>query len=166
MKECGLKTRRAHLGNSPHHIPNWLVPFCLELRRFAKWAPRRRLRALRVRLRRISPSASLRCIPVPPYASRRRATNKFPFPVPRLLPAAPKHGARGDTGARSDIWSELPRRDVAIMSTALRCRQVRLGPAPTTNSVAPCLRHLAAAWGTPSGLRPSASATSLRSLSV
>ena len=82
------------------------------------------------------------------------------------LPAAPKHGARGDTGSRSDIWSELPRRDVAIMSTALRCRQVRLGPAPTTNSVAPCLRHLAAAWGTPSGLRPSASATSLRSLSV
>ena len=82
------------------------------------------------------------------------------------LPAAPKHGARGDTGARIDIWSELPRRDVAIMSTALRCRQVRFGPAPTTNSVAPCLRHLAAAWGTPSGLWPSASATSLRSLSV
>ena len=38
------------------------------------------------------PSASLRCIPVPPFASHRRATNKFPFPVPRLLPAAPKHG--------------------------------------------------------------------------
>ena len=29
---------------------------------------------------------------VPPYASHLLATNQFPFPVSRLLPAAPKHG--------------------------------------------------------------------------
>ena len=38
------------------------------------------------------PSASLRCIPASPDASHLRATNKFPFPVSRLLPAAPNHG--------------------------------------------------------------------------
>ena len=50
------------------------------------------------------PSASLRCIPASPDASRRRATNKFPFPVSRLLPAAPKHGV---FESQRVLWSWL-----------------------------------------------------------
>ena len=64
MCKCAIIQYRAHLRNSPESIPNHLVPSCLKLRRFAKEAPRRRLRALRVRLRRISPPLRFGAFPL------------------------------------------------------------------------------------------------------